>query len=113
VPRQLYVTGEVDAHDVGQLKDGLIVFVNTLFNCLATPSERHSFTPVWKPPFVSKIIKEDRCHLNGLAMEDGVPRYVTAVSKMPRHELWRWPRYGLCVALSKTISIIPSLARIS
>jgi uncharacterized protein (TIGR03032 family) len=57
--------------------------------CLAITSERHSFTPIWKPPFVSKIIKEDRCHLNGLATEDGVPRYVTAVSKSDTIDGWR------------------------
>ncbi len=89
VPREIFVTGELDAHDVGQLKDGRIVFVNTLYNCLATPSARHSFTPLWKPPFISKIIKEDRCHLNGLAMEDGVPRYVTAVSQSDTIDGWR------------------------
>jgi len=44
---------------------------------------------LWKPPFVSKIIKEDRCHLNGLAMEDGVPRYVTAVSRSDTVDGWR------------------------
>jgi len=93
VPRQLYVIGELDAHDVGQLKDGRIVFVNTVYNCLAAPSPRHSFTPIWKPPFVSKIIKEDRCHLNGLAMEDGVPRYVTAVSKSDTIDGWRDRRF--------------------
>jgi uncharacterized protein (TIGR03032 family) len=93
VPREIFVTGELDAHDVGQLKDGRIVFVNTLYNCLATPSPRHSFTPLWKPPFVSKIIKEDRCHLNGLAMEDGVPRYVTAVSKSDTIDGWRDRRF--------------------
>ena len=81
VPREISVTGELDAHDIGLLADGRSVFVNTLYNCLATPSDRHSFTPLWKPHFVSKIIKEDRCHLNGLAMQDGAPRYVTAVSK--------------------------------
>ena len=89
VPRETFVTGELDAHDVGLLADGRIVFVNTLYNCLATPSERHSFTPIWKPPFISKIVKEDRCHLNGLAMEDGVPRYVTAVSKSDTIDGWR------------------------
>jgi uncharacterized protein (TIGR03032 family) len=93
VPREIFVTGELDAHDIGQLKDGRIVFVNTLYNCLATPSERHSFTPLWKPPFVSKIIKEDRCHLNGLAMEEGVPRYVTAVSKSDTIDGWRDRRF--------------------
>jgi len=89
VPREAFVTGELDMHDIGQLADGRIVFVNTLYNCLATPSERHSFTPIWKPPFISKIIKEDRCHLNGLAMEAGVPRYVTAVSKSDTIDGWR------------------------
>jgi uncharacterized protein (TIGR03032 family) len=89
VPRETYVTGEIDAHDVGVLKDGRVVFVNTLYNCLATPSERHSFTPLWKPPFISAIVKEDRCHLNGLAMADGVPRYVTAVSRSDTIDGWR------------------------
>jgi uncharacterized protein (TIGR03032 family) len=89
VPRDIFVTGELDAHDVGVLKDGRVVFVNTLYNCLATTSERHSFTPLWKPPFISKIVKEDRCHLNGLAMEDGVPRYVTAVSRSDTIDGWR------------------------
>lgn len=89
VPREIFVTGELDAHDIGVLKDGRVVFVNTLYNCLATPSERHSFTPLWKPPFISKIVKEDRCHLNGLAMADGVPRYVTAVSKSDTIDGWR------------------------
>jgi uncharacterized protein (TIGR03032 family) len=89
VPRDIAVTGELDAHDIGQLKDGRTVFVNTLYNCLATTSDRHSFTPLWKPPFISKIIKEDRCHLNGLAMEDGMPRYVTAVSKSDTIDGWR------------------------
>jgi len=93
VPRELFVTGQLDAHDVGQLKDGRIIFVNTTHNCLATTSSRHSFTPLWKPPFVSKIVNEDRCHLNGLAMEDGVPRYVTAVSKSDTIDGWRDRRF--------------------
>src|SRR5512139_2855158 len=89
VPREVFTTGELDVHDIGLLKDGRIVFVDTLYNCLASTSARHSFTPLWKRPFVSKIIKEDRCHLNGLAMEDGVPRYVTAVSKSDTVDGWR------------------------
>jgi uncharacterized protein (TIGR03032 family) len=89
VPRETFVIGEIDVHDVGVLKDGRVVFVNTLYNCLATTSERHSFTPLWKPPFISKIIKEDRCHLNGLAVENGVARYVTAVSRSDTIDGWR------------------------
>jgi uncharacterized protein (TIGR03032 family) len=57
VPREIFTTGELDVHDIGLLKDGRIVFVNTLYNCLASTSGRHSFTPLWKPPFISKIIR--------------------------------------------------------
>lgn len=89
VPRELFTVGELDIHDIGLMRDGGIIFVNTLYNCLATTSGRHSFTPLWKPSFISKIVKEDRCHLNGLAMEAGVPRYVTAVSRSDTVDGWR------------------------
>lgn len=89
VPRLCHVTGALDAHDVGLMADGSIIFVNTRFNCLAKPSTAHSFTPVWKPSFISKIIDEDRCHLNGLAMENGRPRYVTVASRSDTIDGWR------------------------
>jgi uncharacterized protein (TIGR03032 family) len=112
VPREIFVTGEVDIHDIGQLADGRAVFVNTLYNCLATPSARHSFTPLWKPPFISKIIKEDRCHLNGLAMEDGVPRYVTAVSKSDTIDGWRDRRVdgGIVIDVLSGATVIGGLS---
>lgn len=89
VPRAAWTTGDVDAHDVALDANGRVVFVNTLFSCLATMSERHSFVPLWQPPFVSKLAAEDRCHMNGLAMENGQPAYVTAVAKSDAHEAWR------------------------
>ena len=87
VPSTLPV--RVDAHDVGVNSDGEILFVNTRYNCISMVSDVHSFKPVWKPHFISKIIDEDRCHLNGLAMEDGRARYVTAVSKSDTIDGWR------------------------
>jgi|SRR5665213_918114 len=89
VPRTTHVTGVLDAHDLGVNKEGKIIFVNTRFNCLATTSSSQSFTPIWKPHFISKIVDEDRCHLNGLAMEKGRARYVTAVSKSDTIDGWR------------------------
>jgi uncharacterized protein (TIGR03032 family) len=88
-PHAAWVTGDLDVHDVGFGADGRPVFVNTLFACLATVSDGHSFRPVWMPPFISKLAAEDRCHLNGLAMADGVPRYVTAVSRSDVADGWR------------------------
>ncbi|MBV7259106.1 TIGR03032 family protein [Erythrobacter crassostreae] len=89
MPRTNIVTGQLDAHDVGAMADGSIVFVNTRYNCLAKTSDRHSFEPIWKPDFISDIVDEDRCHLNGLAMRDGKPAFVTAVSKSDTIDGWR------------------------
>ncbi len=98
VPKVGYTTGDLDAHDVSVGTDGRPVFVNTLFGCLATISERYSFQPLWKPPFLSKLAAEDRCHLNGLAMQAGQPKYVTAVSQSDVADGWRdHRRDGGCV----------------
>ena len=89
VPRTVHVTGALDAHDVGIGAGGQVIFANTRFNCLATPSARHSFAVVWQPDFISDVVDEDRCHLNGLAMQDGKPKYVTAVSRSNTIDGWR------------------------
>lgn len=89
VPQVSYITGNIDMHDIAIDKQGRPIFVNTLFSCLATVSETHSFTPLWKPTFISKLAPEDRCHLNGLAMEEGEPRYVTAISETDTKGGWR------------------------
>ncbi|MEH2437960.1 MAG: TIGR03032 family protein [Nostoc sp.] len=105
LPQMSYVTGDLDIHDIAlrraeekDLKSQKLVFVNTLFSCLATASETHSFVPLWKPNFISKLAAEDRCHLNGLAMQQGKPKYVTAVSQSDVAEGWREHRAnGGCV----------------
>ena len=89
VPRLGYTTGDLDIHDVAVDSRGKIIFVSTLLNCLATVSDRLSCKPLWKPPFISRILNEDRCHLNGLAMVDGEPRYVTACSRSDLVDGWR------------------------
>ena len=89
VPRLGYTTGDIDIHDVALDGEGRVVFVNTLFSCLATTSETASFRPLWRPPFISRLAAEDRCHLNGLALADGRPRYVTAVSASDVVDGWR------------------------
>lgn len=89
VPRQSFVTGNVMAHDLAVDADGRIVFVNTAYSCLAVTDPVHSFRPLWKPPFISELAVEDRCHLNGLAMDAGHPRYVTAVSRSDVQAGWR------------------------
>ncbi len=89
VPRESRVTGDVDIHDIVVDADGQVVFTNTLFNCVATLDDEHNFRPLWRPPWISKLAPEDRCHLNGLALRDGKPRYATAVSRSDVNDGWR------------------------
>jgi uncharacterized protein (TIGR03032 family) len=89
VPRSALFTGAIDIHELGIRKDGTVVFVNTKYNCLCEPSVTHSFKVLWKPEFISKIVPEDRCHLNGLAMLNGTPRFVTAVCTSDTIDGWR------------------------
>jgi len=92
VPRNAQITGDLDVHEMGIDKAGRVIFVNTKYSCLATVNVTHSFRPLWKPKFISKVAPEDRCHLNGMAMVDGTPKYVTAVSQSDLINGWREKR---------------------
>jgi uncharacterized protein (TIGR03032 family) len=94
IPRIGYTTGDIDLHDLAVEQDGRVLFVATSFNCLATISQCYSFQPLWRPPFVSKLVPQDRCHLNGLALVDGRAAYVTAVSQSDVADGWRDQRSG-------------------
>ena len=92
VPLEGRVVGRIDTHDIGVGDvDGARrpIFVNTLYCCLATISETASFRPLWRPKFISALVPEDRCHLNGLAMDGARPAFVTAVSRSDVADGWR------------------------
>ncbi len=109
VPRAAHTTGDLDIHDIAVEDSGRVVFVNTLFGCLATLSERASFTPLWRPSFLSGLVPEDRCHLNGLALRDGRARYVTLVSQSDVADGWRDRRHdGGCVIDVLTGDVVAS-----
>lgn len=94
VPHTAHTTGDLNVHDVVLDRSQRLVFVNTDFSCLATLSPDYSFIPLWQPPFISKLAAEDRCHLNGLALVDGEPAYVTACSATDTAAGWRDHRVG-------------------
>lgn len=93
LPRTAHLTGAIDVHEMAYalVADGRheLWLVNTHFSCLCTLDERFSFVPRWRPPFVTALAREDRCHLNGLALRDGRPRYVTCFGQTDSHEGWR------------------------
>lgn len=89
VPKAVCFTGDVAIHDMGWDGDGNLWFVNTRFSCLSKLDLYSSFTCEWKPSWISSLAAEDRCHLNGLAMVDGRPRYVTALARSDEAAGWR------------------------
>ena len=88
MPRATYYTGQVDIHDLEWGADGLYA-VNTSFSCICRIDDNYSFTPAWKPPFISKLVHEDRCHLNGMAMAERRPKFATAFNTGDSRQSWR------------------------
>lgn len=89
LPRSIHITGDIDIHEMAWSSDDELWLVNTRFCCLCTLDVDHSFIPRWRPYFVSALAPEDRCHLNGLAMVNGQPKYVTALGETDSVGGWR------------------------
>ncbi len=111
LPRSAHVTGDVQIHEMAYARcqvsgvrcqesqteaavgspprEPSLLFVNTRFSCLATHDPDHSFAPVWRPKFISQLTPDDRCHLNGLCVVDGRPRWVTALGETDTAGGWR------------------------
>ena len=106
------MTGDLDVHDVSMGADGKPVFVNTLFSCIATTSDTASFKPIWQPDFITDLQPEDRCHLNGMAMRDGKPAYVTAIGKTNVGEGWRSHREsgGIVIDIDSNEIVVQGLS---
>jgi uncharacterized protein (TIGR03032 family) len=89
MPRVTYHTGPIDIHDLSFGSDGSLFAVNTLFSCIIKITSDYNFSPYWAPTFIDKIVSEDRCHLNGMAMYDGLPKYATAFNQGNSFQSWR------------------------
>ncbi len=93
VPRRQHITGDIRTHEIAYAS-GELWAVNTRFSCLSTFDGVHSFVPRWRPPFVSALSPDDRCHLNGLAVADGRPAFATAHGRGDEANGWRDGKVG-------------------
>ncbi|MEO8036162.1 MAG: TIGR03032 family protein [Acidobacteriota bacterium] len=95
VPRKIHVTGDIRIHEIayasstGKVADSELWIVNTRFSSLCTLDKDSSFVPRWRPPFVTHLAPEDRCHLNGMAIVDNRVRYVTTFGATNTAGGWR------------------------
>ena len=114
LPRSSHVTGDIGVHEMawGGAQHDELWIVNTRFSCLCTLNPDYSFVPRWTPPFISALAAEDRCHLNGLAMVDGQPKYVTALGESDAPGGWREnkPRGGCVIDVASGETICRGLS---
>jgi uncharacterized protein (TIGR03032 family) len=89
MPRVTYHTGQLDIHDLYFGESNELYAVNTLFSCIVKIDDNYNFMPIWKPKFIDVLVSEDRCHLNGMAMKNGKPKYVTAFGTGNSIQSWR------------------------
>lgn len=109
VPRVTYHTGPIDMHDLsfGETRKELeareaagisfspstetngLFAVNTMFNSIVEIDDKYSFRPIWMPPQFDRLVGQDCCHLNGMAMVNGRPKYATAFGVGREYGSWR------------------------
>jgi uncharacterized protein (TIGR03032 family) len=85
---QVHVTGDIQVHELAFVGDELWA-VSTRFSCLASMDDNHSFVPRWRPPFISALAAEDRCHLNGFTVVDGQVAFATVLGQSDTAGGWR------------------------
>ena len=90
IPRAAYFTGPLDMHDIQFTSDGLLG-VNTMFSNVCKINDAFSFDPIWQPTWISELKPEDRCHLNGLAVDpkSSQPKYISALGQGNTQRSWK------------------------
>lgn len=112
LPRTSHVTGAVDIHDMAVTARGELLAAVTLYDCIAALDAGGCFTPVWRPPFISRLRPEDRCHLNGLCLVAGRLAYATAIADTDQKLGWKERRAdgGVIVETRTGRTIVDGLA---
>ncbi|AOT08850.1 TIGR03032 family protein [Pseudoalteromonas luteoviolacea] len=106
--RTSLTTGFINIHDIAWGDDGLWA-VNSSYSCLVTLSPNTGFVAKWKPPFISELKPDNRCHLNGMAMLNGKPRYVTTFSQCDSKDAWRENTKGTLIDVNTNEILLDNL----
>jgi uncharacterized protein (TIGR03032 family) len=99
MPRDSHTTGDILVHEMAYGNNNELWVVNTRFSCLCTLDNVNSFVPRWKPRFITGYSPNDRCHLNGMGMVDGKPKYVTALGETNTTTGWRANKKDGCILI--------------
>lgn len=111
LPHVEYHLPDLQIHDLAYA-GGELWMVNTRLSCLCVPSADATFEARWRPRFIDDLAPEDRCHLNGLAVREGRPAFVTALGATNTPQGWRdgKERGGVVIDVDSHETILAGLA---
>ncbi|GAB2175539.1 TIGR03032 family protein [Dongia sp. agr-C8] len=94
LPSQCRPTGAIGIQDLAVAESGKLLAAVSGFNCVARINSRGDLKPVWRPAFIDKIVREDRCHLSGFCLRDGAVAYVTVTAASNLNDGWQQAQNG-------------------
>jgi uncharacterized protein (TIGR03032 family) len=89
LPSQCRPTGAIGIQDLAVARSGKLLAAASAFNCIVRINSRGDLKPVWRPSFIDKIVREDRCHLTGFCLRDDAVAYVTVTAASNQKDGWR------------------------
>lgn len=93
VPKRFEETGNIGSREIA----GNFIASSKL-SCVVQLDDAFTVSPVWKPHWITDVVAEDRCHVNGIALdENGNLKYVTALGTGNKKESWRIEPVKGCV----------------
>lgn len=93
VPKKFEETGNIGSREIA----GEFIASSKL-SCVGRLDDAFTVFPIWKPAWITDFVPEDRCHVNGIALDEkGNLKYVTALGTGNGKESWRTEPVKGCV----------------
>ncbi|WP_395021998.1 DUF4915 domain-containing protein [Dongia sp.] len=94
LPSQCRPTGAIGIQDLAVLESGKLLAAASAFNSVVRINSRGDLKPVWRPAFIDKVVREDRCHLTGFCLRDDAVAYVTVTAASNVKDGWQQAQNG-------------------
>ena len=89
LPSQCRPSGAIGVQDFAVEESGRLLVAAAGLNCIARMNSRGDLKPLWRPAFIDKIVREDRCRLTGFCLREGALAYVTVTAATNQKDGWR------------------------
>lgn len=119
ITRQLLMIGPQDVHGICAPLPASPFYVSSAFSALCVidaVNPENCPAVVWKPPFITELKAEDRCHLNGVCWtvvdRTATATYATCICESDAHDGWRDHRQegGVVIDIQKSVIVARGLS---